>query len=65
MKNLEIKFDIKHIKWREYYDMYNQLKFEADKEKRKELRKIVEKKRKEVFDCQSIVMTTFFITVKA
>tara|TARA_R110001592_G_scaffold237787_2_gene497027 strand:- start:827 stop:1264 length:438 start_codon:yes stop_codon:yes gene_type:complete len=65
LKNLEIKFNIKHIKWREYYDMYNKLKFEIDKDKRRELRKTVEKKRREVFDCESIVMTTFFITVKA
>ena len=65
LKNLDIQFNVKHIKWREYYVLYNELKLEADKDKRRELRKVVEKKRRDVFDCQSIVMTTFFITVKA
>jgi len=45
--------------------MYNELKFEADKDKRRALRKLVEQKRKDVFNCKSVVMTTFFITVKA
>ena len=65
LKSMEITFNIKHIKWREYYTMYNELKFEADKDKRRALRKLVEKKRKDVFNCKSVVMTTFFITVKA
>jgi len=65
LKSMEITFNIKHIKWREYYTMYNELKFEADKDKRRALRKLVEQKRKDVFNCRSVVMTTFFITVKA
>tara|TARA_R100001369_G_scaffold79885_1_gene110024 strand:+ start:983 stop:1420 length:438 start_codon:yes stop_codon:yes gene_type:complete len=63
LKNLDITFNVKHIKWRDYYTLYNSLKDEPDKNKRRVLRKEVEDKRRDVFECPSVIMKNFFTTV--
>ena len=50
IKKGKIKFTDRQIKWKKYYDNFQLLKYEKDKEERKRLRKIVEYLRKLVSD---------------
>jgi len=50
IKKGKIKFTDRQIKWKKYYDNFQLLKYEEDKEERKRLRKIVEYLRKLVSD---------------
>ena len=50
IKKRKIKFTDRQIKWKKYYDNFQLLKYEKDKEERKRLRKIVEYLRKLVSD---------------
>jgi len=49
-----IKFKRRHFLWHEYSKLFERLKEEADKEVRKELRRHIENKRRQIMDADNV-----------
>ena len=49
-----IKFKRRHFLWHEYNKLFNRLKLIEDKEQRKELRRQVENKRRQIMDADNV-----------
>ena len=59
LKKKLIQFKRKHLLWNEYYNLYLRLKEEKDLTERKELRRSVENKRKQIMLADNVYVTNF------
>ncbi len=59
LKNGDIKFKRKHFLWYEYDKLFQRLKAETDNDLRRELRRNIENKRRQIMDADNVFVDNF------
>ena len=59
LKNGDIKFKRKHFLWYEYDKLFQRLKAETDNDLRRELRRNIENKRRQIMDADNVYVDNF------
>jgi len=64
LRNSEIKFNLKHIRWKEYNELYKKHREEKDREERSKLRMALIRARLNIGKTKCIFISTIFLQVK-